>query len=54
MYDYVEAFYNPSRIQRRLGYHSPTDPTTTVAKNRVHQTGQDQPSRGHSSAASTP
>jgi putative transposase len=23
LFDYIEAFYNPERIQRRLGHHSP-------------------------------
>jgi putative transposase len=25
VFDYIEAFYNPQRTQRRLGYHSPAD-----------------------------
>ena len=25
VFDYIEAFYNPERIQQRLGHHSPTD-----------------------------
>ena len=32
IFDYVEGFYNPSRIQKRLGYRSPAEfETTTVA-----------------------
>jgi putative transposase len=25
VFDYIEGFYNPNRIQRRLGHHSPVD-----------------------------
>jgi len=25
VFDYIESFYNPNRIQRRLGHHSPVD-----------------------------
>jgi putative transposase len=25
LFDYIEGFYNPTRIQRRLGHHSPVD-----------------------------
>lgn len=25
LFDYIEAFYNPERIQRRLDHHSPAD-----------------------------
>ena len=25
IFDYIEGFYNPNRIQRRLGHHSPID-----------------------------
>jgi transposase InsO family protein len=25
IFDYVEGFYNPSRIQKRLGYRSPAE-----------------------------
>jgi transposase InsO family protein len=25
LFDYVECFYNPERIQERLGYRSPAD-----------------------------
>ena len=25
IFDYVEGFYNPERIQKRLGYRSPAD-----------------------------
>ncbi|HYA45837.1 MAG TPA: IS3 family transposase [Acidimicrobiales bacterium] len=25
LFDYIEAFYNPKRTQRRLGYRSPID-----------------------------
>ena len=25
LFDYIEGFYNPNRIQRRLGHHSPAD-----------------------------
>ena len=25
IFDYVEGFYNPERIQKRLGYRSPTE-----------------------------
>jgi transposase InsO family protein len=33
LFDYIEAFYNPERIQRRLDHHSPTnyEKLTTVA-----------------------
>jgi transposase InsO family protein len=33
VFDYIETFYNPERIQRRLGHHSPTnyEKRTTVA-----------------------
>jgi putative transposase len=34
VFDYIEAFYNPERIQRRLGHHSPAayEKTTAVAR----------------------
>ena len=25
IFDYIEGFYNPERIQKRLGYRSPAD-----------------------------
>jgi len=25
LFDYIEGFYNPTRIQRRLAHHSPAD-----------------------------
>jgi transposase InsO family protein len=25
IFDYIESFYNPERIQKRLGYRSPAD-----------------------------
>jgi transposase InsO family protein len=25
LFDFIEGFYNPTRIQRRLGYRSPAD-----------------------------
>jgi transposase InsO family protein len=31
LFDYIEGFYNPSRIQRRLGYRSPADYERTGA-----------------------
>jgi putative transposase len=31
LFDYIEAFYNPQRIQQRLGHHSPTTYETITA-----------------------
>lgn len=44
IFDYVECFYNPERIQERLGYRSPADfEELSVAEKFVStRTGQDQ------------
>ena len=30
IFDYIEGFYNPERIQKRLGYRSPADFESTA------------------------
>ena len=32
LFDYIEGFYNPNRIQRRLGHHSPVDYEATLSR----------------------
>jgi putative transposase len=44
LFDYIEGFYNPTRIQRRLAHHSPADyDNTQPLETRVHKTGATPP-----------